>query len=274
MTTLSNSIAFVFDLFMWSFNGLHPIWSMTVISALTGVLMLIIYKYTSNQAEIRKVKDWIKANFLAIILYKDSLKVLFSSTGHIFRANLRYMRLNLVPLLFMIVPVGLLIVQMNFWYGYKPFEPGESILVKATLANVGDLMKAEVSLVVPEGVEIQTPPLRIPNNSEVNWRLGTKQKGHYEIKIHVGGQEMTKTLVVSDRMERLSLLRHASGFWDGLLYPGERVIPSSSLVRSIEVHYQPVFMGVLGWDVHWIIVYFVLSIFFGLALKGVFRVHI
>lgn len=274
MTTLSNSIGYAFDLLMEVLAGLHPIWGITVISALTGVLMLVIYKYTSDQAEIRKVKDRIKAHFLAIMLYKDSIKVLFTSIGRIFSANLRYMRLNLVPLFFMIVPVGLLMVQLNCWYGYKPFEIGESIVVKAALANVADLKRAEISLVAPEGLEIQTPPLRIPAKSEVDWRLEAKQEGRYKIKVHIDNQEVTKKLIVSDRLERLSLVRHASGFWDGLLYPGESPIPSSSPVRSIEVSYRSALMSVFGWQLHWIVVYFILAIFFGLALKGVFRVQI
>jgi hypothetical protein len=274
MTSLSNIIAFVFDLVMLPFKNVHPMWSMTFISAMTGVLMVVIYKYTSNQAEIRKVKDRIKANFVAIMLYKDSIRVLCSSTGHIFLANLRYVRLNLVPLLFMIVPVGLLLVQMNCWYGYKPLEPGESILVQATLTNVTDLMRAELALVAPDVLEVETPPVRIPSKSEVNWRLGAREKGHYQIKVGIHGQEVTKSLIVSDRMQRLSLLRHASDFWDGLLYPGESAIPSSAAVRSVEVGYQPVQMSVFGWEVHWVIPYFILSIVFGLALKGFFKVQI
>ncbi|MHC5121829.1 MAG: hypothetical protein ACYSO7_10050, partial [Planctomycetota bacterium] len=39
-----------------------PAWlSLTVISAVLGVLMLILFKHTSNQAAIGKVRDTIKA---------------------------------------------------------------------------------------------------------------------------------------------------------------------------------------------------------------------
>ena len=174
----------------------------------------------------------------------------------------------------MIVPVGLLLIQINFWYGYKPLQVGERIIVKAKTDNLIELKNENVSLVVPKGLEAQTPPLRIPMNSEINWRLLATQKGRYEIKMRIDGQEVTKSVIVSDQSERLSLLRHASGFWQALFYPGERKIPASSHLRSIEVLYKPKLMSVLGWEIHWIFVYFVLSIFFGLALKRVFRVQI
>jgi hypothetical protein len=274
MTTLSNIIAFAFDLIMVPFKGFDPMWSMLVISAFTGVLMLVIYKYCSNQAEIKKVKDRIKAHFLAIILYKDSFGVLVRSVKDIIWANFRYMGLNVLPLLFMIVPVGLLLIQMNFWYGYKSLEPGERFLVKATLVKHVNLEKAQVSLIVPEGLEIQSPPLRIPTISEVSWLLAARQKGNYDIKVCIDDREVTKKVVVSDNMERLALLRHASGFWDSLLYPGETAIPSASLISSVQVCYGPSLMNIFGHEIHWIIVYLVLSIFFGLALKGVFKVQI
>jgi hypothetical protein len=70
------------------------------------------------------------------------------------------------------------------------------------------------------------------------------------------------------------LFRHASGFWDSLLYPGEAAIPPASLFSSVQVCYAPSLMKIFGYEVHWIIVYLVLSIFFGLALKGVCKVEI
>jgi hypothetical protein len=184
------------------------------------------------------------------------------------------MGLNIIPLVFMIMPVCLLLVQMNSWYGYKPLEVGESLLVKANLARELDTEKADISLIVPEGLEILSPPLRIPTISEISWLLGARKRGHYEIQVLVNHQAITKKVTVSNNMERLALLRHASGFWDSLLYPGETAIPSASPISSVQVCYGPSLMNSFGFEVHWIIVYFVLSIFFGLALKGVFKVQI
>ena len=53
---------------------------MVVIALVTGVLLLLTYKWTSQQAKIKDVKRLIKANFLAIALYKESLRVLAQST--------------------------------------------------------------------------------------------------------------------------------------------------------------------------------------------------
>ena len=56
-----------------SFIAFLPGWlSNTIISAVVGVLLLIIFKYTSNQKAIGKVLDNIKANLLGMKLFKDN----------------------------------------------------------------------------------------------------------------------------------------------------------------------------------------------------------
>ncbi|HEV3116830.1 MAG TPA: hypothetical protein VGY58_07250, partial [Gemmataceae bacterium] len=43
--------------------GMLPGWlSATLVSAITGVLLLIVFKYTSNQRAIKRVRDGIKAD--------------------------------------------------------------------------------------------------------------------------------------------------------------------------------------------------------------------
>jgi len=47
--------------------GMLPGWlSNTIISAVAGVILLIVFKYTSNQSAIGRVRDNIKADMLAL----------------------------------------------------------------------------------------------------------------------------------------------------------------------------------------------------------------
>ena len=53
--------------------GQLPGWlSATLVAAATGVLLLLVYKYTSHQRAIKAVRNDIKANLLAVKLFKDS----------------------------------------------------------------------------------------------------------------------------------------------------------------------------------------------------------
>lgn len=47
----------------------------TIISIVTAVCLLAIFKYTSNQRTIRKIRNDIKADLLSLKLFKDSISV-------------------------------------------------------------------------------------------------------------------------------------------------------------------------------------------------------
>ena len=273
MLTVSNSLSAAFALVMAPFRSL-PLTGMIVISVLTGVLMLIIYKYTSNQSGITRAKDRIKAHFLAIMLFSDSLAVLLKSIGNILRYNLVYMAHNLRPLAVMIVPVLLLLVQLNFWYGYRPVAVGEQVLIRMDVSEQIDLATTPVDLEASSGLKVETPGVRAPELGEVTWRVRATEPGEHVMTARVGENSATKRFVAgpADRLFRAAPRRHAGGFWDSLLYPGEPKL--SGPIRQIAVDYPTVEMNVLGWHVHWIIVYFVLSIVAGLSMKGLFHVDI
>src|SRR6516164_5748341 len=57
--------------------------SATLISAVTGVVLLFVFKYTSNQRAIRRVRNDINAELLALKLFKDSPLVALRAQGRI-----------------------------------------------------------------------------------------------------------------------------------------------------------------------------------------------
>jgi hypothetical protein len=72
----------------------------------------------------------------------------------------------------------------------------------------------------------------------------------------------------------VSPLASRGSFWKQVLYPGERPLPAGTPVRSVEVLYPPDRLIAFGFGVHWLVAYLILSIAFGFAFKGVFKVDI
>ena len=50
-----------------------------LLSLITGLLMVLIFRYTSDQNAIRQAKDRLKAHLLAVRLFQDQLPVVLSS---------------------------------------------------------------------------------------------------------------------------------------------------------------------------------------------------
>jgi hypothetical protein len=107
------------------------------------------------------------------------------------------------------------------------------------------------------------------------WRIEPRTAGEYELRIVNGSDWVTKSVRVgdgSDLVLRRSPLR-VRGFLDELLYPAEPPLPRGGL-ESIAVAYPEASVDVFGVELHWMIVYFVLSIAFAFLLRGTFKVTI
>ncbi len=237
MSIINAFMTGLFDVLYWPFVG-GPGWlSLIVFSALASLFGLLIYKYTSNQTAIRGIKDSIKADLLAIKLYRDDLKVMFRSFGGVLSGSVRLLRYSLVPLAVMIVPFVLAMAQLAERYQWRPFRIGEIAVISARFAPDVDLMKAGVSLEVNGHAVVETPPVRIPSTYEALWRVRAAQNGIETVAIRVNGDSTTKRLTIGEGFDRVTPFRSASGFWDRMLYPSEPPMNGDGPVRAISIRY-------------------------------------
>jgi uncharacterized membrane protein (DUF106 family) len=260
---------------LWPFRSLSPWFGLTAVSLLTALLMLEVYKLTSNQAAIRRAKDRIKAHLLELRLYKDNMRVTLSAQAAILRANLAYMGANLRPLAVMIIPLVLVLAQLSLWFDRAPLAPGQETLVKVGFDKAVDPMTLDLALDPPPGIEITSPAVRIADEPEAVWRLKAVSPGAGRLVVRVGRLSVEKSVAVGGgRLDRVSALASRGSFWKRVLYPGEPPLPAATPVRSVEILYPAARLTAFGLQIHWLVAYLVLSIVFGFALKGVFRVEI
>lgn len=276
MNSINSAFSSVFDLMLVPLKPMGDFWSLTIFSIITGMLMLLIFRYTSNQSSIKNVKNKIKAHLLELRLFKDDLRIMFSALKLILKHNFRYMFYALKPMLFMVVPVVLVLIQMDGWYGSRPLKPGESAIVSLKVSDKGADMLNDISLEVGKGLTVETPPLRIMQEREVDWRIRANETGEHYLMFNIAGEKLRKEVIVfNDKLIRISPRTVNAGIVvDVIMNPGEKPIAKSSAVEMIEVEYPSRSIKVLGWNTHWLIVFFVVSIVAGFALKNLFGVEI
>jgi uncharacterized membrane protein (DUF106 family) len=275
MWVLNSVLDKLFDVLFLPFRNMSPWVGMVLISLLTSFLMLFIFRHTSNQAGIKKAKNLIKAHLLELRLFPDDMRVQFRAQGRILLANLKYIGHNSKPMLVMIVPVLLILIQLNLWFGARSLKLGESALLKVKL--IGDRFPSEVTvnLEPPPQIVIETPPLRIEDEAEIDWRVKATENGLGRLTLAIGSETIVKDVAVGTKpLSKISTLRVGRNVLDQVFNPGERPLPSGSIVRSVEFKYPAARMDLFGRRIHWLVVYFVLSIIFGFAFKGVFKVEI
>src|SRR5215467_1366546 len=105
------------------------------ISVVIGLVMVVVFRYTSDQKAIHAAKDRLKAHLLALRLFQDQIAIVMRAYGRILLATGHYLRLAFKPLLIVIVPMTLLIMQIDRYLGMTPIGPGHAFLIKARVAE-------------------------------------------------------------------------------------------------------------------------------------------
>jgi len=275
MWFFNSVIGKIFDILFLPFRGLSPWVAMIVVSFLTGLLMLFIFRHTSNQEGIRRIKNKIKAHLLELRLYKDSLAQQLTSQGKILSANFKYFSYALKPMLVMVIPVMLILIQLNLWFGSRSLDIGDEALVKVKLMEGINPLQTDIRLEVPPGIAVETPPLRIEDEREIDWRLRATEKGVYNILFRYQDETFTKSVAVGqNRLSKIAALKPGKGLLEQAFNPGEKPLPKNAPIESAEITYPGQRMNLFGWRIHWLIAYFGLSIVFGFAFRGVIKVEI
>lgn len=269
MSAINAILASLVEGLLYPFQNLPPLVGLAVVSLLCATAMLLVVRATSNQARLAAVKRATQACVYEVRLFNDDARAMLRAMGEMVRHNLTYLRLSLVPLLWMIVPLGLLLAHLQFHYGYRELAPGRATLVKVQLL---DSSGPAPVLEAPAGIRIETPAVWIPSLREAVWRIVVDTPGDYELTVRAGGGSLTKTITTARGVVRRSPVRPEARLLDQLLYPAERPLAGSPGIRSITVTYPAGAIGVLGWEVHWLIVFFVLSTIFAFALRAPFKV--
>jgi hypothetical protein len=251
-----------------------PGWvSATAIAVGTGVLMLLIFKVTSHQSAIKRTRNQIKANLLALSLFKDNVWVGLRAQGRILVYAGRLMLLAVVPMLIMTLPMVLVLGQLALWYQARPLHLGEEAVVAVHLRSDAPIALDEVQLSASEAAQATIGPVRVPSKEMVCWNVRAAKTGVHELVFSIDGESFTKQLAVGDSFMPTSLERPAWHWSDVVLHPREAPFAADSLVQSIEVAYPERDSWTSGSDA-WLVYWFAMSLVAAFAARPLLKVNI
>jgi len=280
---VNRALTWLFDAGLGPLDRLPAIAGLAVLSLVTAIAVLIAFKWTADQRALVAAKRAMQAAIFEMRLFNDDVVALIRAQGDVLRHTLRYLRLSFAPTLWLIVPMLALLQHMEFRYGYTGLTIGAPVLVKLRL---GDAIQGRDSgasetapgtgavavLEAPDGVSVETPAVSLPSDGEIAWRVRPRAGGSYQLRVHVAGTVLTKTMVVSDAVARRSPVRPDAGLLNQLRYPSEAPLPAGSGLAAITIAYPDCPFSVAGWNIGWSGVYLALTLVFALVLKRPLRV--
>ena len=278
MATVNAALRPLFDLVQSPLAGLPALVGILLWSVPVGLFALWAFKRFSNQERIAQVKKRIAACLFEIRLFNDDLRSIARAQGEILRHVLHYQGLALVPMLAILPPLVLVMVQLHAFYGFTGLRPGDEVLLNVALRPpqhepaAPPLQRPPVEVRLPEGLSLDGPGVWAPALGEMTWRLVAEAPGDHPLEIATPGRSFTKAVHVTDRVVRLSPVRPDGSFLEQLEWPSEPPLPEDALVRSISVGYPDATLSVLGWEwswrYAWMVVFFVLTMVVALVFKN------
>lgn len=270
MQLFNQTTSALFDALLAPFGHERPLFDLLLWPTLMGVLAILVYKAVSNQKALARVKSQISMRLLEIRLFSHDIVQVLKSTGIILAKNVVYLGNHMLPMAVMIVPFVVILAQLVANYAYAPSPEGSVELLYVKLDPDSAAAAREVSLALPDGIQLDAPPVRT-GDDRVFWRLRADRPGDHVLAVKVGDEVFEKTWAVGGGARKVPVKRLRG--LEAVLYPGEAALPAGGPVVSMElaIHPRPLGplpsgeLGVVLWTL-------ILSVVAGFALRGVFGV--
>jgi hypothetical protein len=228
-------------------------WSLTAIAIASGVATLWVFARFSDAERIQLAQRKIRASLSAFRLFADEPVLILRAQKQLLLWNARYLGFMLRPSLVILVPTLILLTQLEAVYGSRPLAAGESAIVTAQFSAGADLQAFAPSL-VGQGIKVETPAVRIPDQHKACWRMraaSDTRGASASVSLCVPGAAMSKTVQTGSGLRYISARRVASLF-DWLRYPAEARLPAGD-IRWIGISYPYAAIDIFGFGVDWLV---------------------
>jgi hypothetical protein len=243
--------------------GMTALLSLVPLSILVGVAALLVFRRFSDQAAIRRSKSLVFAHLLEFRLFMDEPGLILRAQRDLIVANGRLLKYLMRPVLILVVPMALLLAEMDAFYSRAPLPLRQAAIVTVQMK---DAAMPVPLLMAPADITIETPAVRIVNERQISWRIRPTEPSSGVLRLVSAGNALTKTISAGRGIRYISQTRFGS-FANFLLHPTEWPF-SHAAIEWVEVRYP----SAVILRVHWLVWFFGISMLSALVLRRRFQV--
>jgi hypothetical protein len=236
--------------------GLAALATLAPASVVAGICILLVFRYASDPAAVRRAKGIAQAHLLEFRLFMDDPVLVLRAQRDLIVANGRFLKLMLRPFLWMLLPMGLLLAALEGFYGHAPLPVGGAAIITAQVKDPA----AALTLQAPAEISVETPAVHVLGEHQVSWRIRPLRAVTTDLQIRDDGRTVSKRISAGGGMHFLSERR--GSLLSLLIYPTEPPL-SKNEIEWIEIRYPPATLLHL----HWLIWFFAISAITALALR-------
>ncbi|MDY7109962.1 MAG: hypothetical protein SYC29_15125 [Planctomycetota bacterium] len=275
MQSFNAAITSAIDRLLTPVAGSPPA-ALLIVSVVTGIVMTIVFRFTSRQAALRAASDRTKAMLLGMRLFNNDLRTALRYQGGLLKATGARLVHSLPPMIVLIIPILLLLVQLAHRFEWRALEIGEQAVASIEIAEDAWDEWREATIEPPGGVVVETPALRDEQRHSMHWRLRVDAAPASSIRWRVGDVVVAKRIVAAAETARLVAVspeRTSAGFIGAALHPVEGGLAGDSPVKRIEITYPARETPMLGMSIPWWATFLIVSLVTALIVRPIFRVQ-
>lgn len=246
----------IFNPWLGPVLNLPPFWAILIISAGITLLITIVYKYTTNQKEMKVIKEDLKKYQKEMRKEKDPKKMMAMQKKAL-DLNMKYMMSSFKSTLYTFIPIIIIFAWLNSHIAYYPLYPNQEFSVTAKFAEGA---KGNITLASVPELNIDSSTKEIINK-QAEWKL-KGVAGEYKLIFEYNTEEYEHNILITE--ERTYL-------------PPEKPIKDSKLklivVGNEKVHPFGDNFNLFGWYPGWLATYILLSLVFSTLFRKLLKVY-
>jgi len=249
---MSSFLDTIFNPWLGQALKLQPFWAILVISAFITILVTVVYKYTTNQREMKQIKGDLKKYQKEMRETKDTKKLMIIQKKAL-DLNMTYMKSSFKSTLYTFIPIIIIFAWLNMHIAYQPILPNTEFTITAAF---GEGARGNISI-------DSTPELTFVNNATQEI---VDNKAVWKLKGDAGEYKTTFTYNNEAPYDHTVLITS-----DKTYDPPVKIIKDSKLKTITNdnkvIHPFGDNFNLFGWYPGWLATYIVLSI----GLSALFR---
>jgi uncharacterized membrane protein (DUF106 family) len=253
---MANFLDTIFNPWLGPVLGLPPFWAILIISLGITLLITIVYKYTTNQKEMKVIKEDLKRYQKEMRKEKDPKKMMATQKKAL-DLNMKYMMSSFKSTLYTFIPIIIIFAWLNMHIAYFPIYPNQDFTVTAEFAAGA---KGNISMTAIPELTIDSTTQEIVD-SQATWTV-KGDAGEYKLIFDYNTEEYTQNILITSERSYLSPEQPIKDSKLKLIVVGNKV-----------VHPFGDDFNLFGWHPGWLAAYITFSLVFSTLFRKLFKVY-
>ena len=225
-----------------------------LMSFIISVVIIVITKYTTDQALMKKLKDDMKEYQKQIKELRNEPTKAMEVQKKSMELNMKYMTHSLKPTIITFIPIILIFGWMSSTFSYESIKPQQEFSVSVIFQKNTN---GEIELIAPEGINIAGNKTKKIENDKATWTL-KGDEGELILEFIYNEEKQQKSVLITNDNKYIE--------------PSKKIIDSS--IKLIQIDYKSKkILNLFGWKLGWLGTYIIFSIIFTMGLRKVLKVY-